>query len=356
MLTTASATRAKPLFGPLVATPLNDTGAPPFAAHEADEEEEQRADNINLDYEVPTPKWAPIAPGAPPEDAPVRFIDGSVFSRTAGALVVSFRSRPMIAAVVSAASLVLEGRTLKRGAGTQARKLLCVYSDGIEPDVLFHARGLLREHGISLEERPSPLPLHDFDAMRRSTRALAMEAMEGCEKQVLFAEPETPTLVDGLLERRLAAAPTHNIPVVGLVKRQMAQYLPAVQQELLYRLKPGERTPAFVLNTVQHVEIVNTYVRLSSQAGMSPSYGIVRLTAPLAYVERAHKGDLAAYLSGLAGYVYRLRHRDLAYGRAGISVEPIVRVEDHLHAILPDVEVLVSKLHHLFQGRGQGAA
>jgi hypothetical protein len=156
--------------------------------------------------------------------------------------------------------------------------------------------------------------------------------------------------MDGLLERRLATAPTHNAPVVGLVKRQMTAYLPTGLQELTYTLKPGERTPAFVLRTVQHVDLVNIYVRLSSQVGASPSYGIVRVTAPLEYVERHHAGEaMPAYLSGLAAYLYRLRHRDQGYSRAGISVEPIVRVEDHLHAILPDLEALIPKLHRMFR-------
>jgi hypothetical protein len=70
---------------------------------------------------------------------------------------------------------------------------------------------------------------------------------------------------------------------------------------------------------------------------------------PLPYVEREHARDLPAYLSGLAGHLYALRHRDLAYARSGISVEPIVRCEDHLHAILPDLDAVIPKLHRMFR-------
>ena len=189
-------------------------------------------------------------------------------------------------------------------------------------------------------------------AIVQLTRSLAMEAMEEAERAVMLADFAKPTLMDGLLERRLATAPTHNVPIVGLVKRQMTTYLPAGLQEMVYALKPGERTPAFVLRTVQHVDLVNTYVRLSSEAGISPSYGIVRVTAPLAYVESAHAHDMPQYLSGLAAYLYRLRHRDLAYSRAGISVDPIVRVEDHLHAILPNLDALIPRLHRMFRQPG----
>jgi hypothetical protein len=189
----------------------------------------------------------------------------------------------------------------------------------------------------------------DFDTMRRSTRSIAMLAMEESERDVMLEGITRPTLVDGLLERRLQAQ-RHDVPVVGLVKRQIATYLPWDLQELAYALKPGERTPAFVLRTVQHVDIVNCYVRLSEQSGASPSYGIVRMTVPLDYVERTYGPErFPAYLSGLAGHIYRLRHRDLAYERAGISIEPIVRVEEHLHALRPNIEALIQKLHGLLR-------
>lgn len=340
---------ARPLFAAYAPTALNDSAVPPFAAREADEDEEPAASGAELDYERPSQDWSPIAPGEPTADVPVRFVDGSVSSKTVGSLLVEFRRRPIIVAAISAAALEIDGRGVKRGAGTRTRKVLCVYSDGIERDEIARAFHALREIDVDLLERPLGAVVPDFDSMRRATRSLAMEAMEEAERGVMLADFSKPTLMDGLLERRLATAPTHNAPVVGLVKRQMTTYLPAGLQEMVYALKPGERTPAFVLRTVQHVDLVNTYVRLSSEAGTSPSYGIVRLTAPLAYVESAHAADMPAYLSGLAAYLYRLRHRDLAYSRSGISVEPIVRVEDHLHAILPNLDALIPRLHRMFR-------
>lgn len=338
------------LFAAYHPAPLNDAGAPPFPALEADEEDEQQA-SAELDVELPIAEWRAIPPAAPTADAPVRFVDGSIATRTVGALVVDYRRRPLIAAVVSAAALEMDGRSLRRGAGACTSKLLCLFSDGIDRDAIAEAAHALASVGVQLRERTATSVPPDFDSMRRAARSLAMEAMEQHERQVLFADVRKPTLVDGLLERRLAAAPSHDVPATGLVKRQMATYLPPALQELAYALTPGERTPAFVLRTVQHVDLLNTYVRLSSQAGASPSYGIVRITAPLAYVQRAHPGDqMPAYLSGLASHLYALRHRDYGYSRAGISVEPIVRVEDHLHAILPQIESLIPKLHRMLAG------
>jgi len=341
-----AAERVRPLFAAYQPAPLNDVAVPPFPGREADEEEDSEQGGIDLEWERPKQDWAPIPPGEPGADMPVRFIDGSIASRTVGSIVVGFRRRPLIAAAISAAALVLDGRSLRRGEGAQTRKVLCLYSDGIAREHLHDAEQALRAIGVDLLDRPTEAGPPDFDAQRRGARQKAMEAMEDAERAVLLADLRTPTLMDGLLERRLATVLSHDVPVVGLVKRQIASYLPAGLQELTYALRPGERTPAFVLRTVQHVDLVNTYVRLSAQAGASPSYGVVRVTAPLAYVERRHPGTQAgAWLSGLAAYLYRLRHRDLAYERAGISVEPIVRCEDHLHAILPSLDALMAKLH-----------
>jgi hypothetical protein len=318
---------------------------PPFPGHEADEEEEGRGLDLNLDVELPQTSWRGIEPGATPDDAPVRFIDGSIKSKTVGCLIVGGRRRPLIAAAVSAAAIEIEGRTTKRGAGTVTTKVLAVHSNGIERDDWLEAFHALQEIGVELRSSEAEAnPQGDFDVLRRTTRGIAMLAMEEAERDVMLAGLPTPTLMDGLLERRLATQKL-DWPVIGLVKRQMTSYLPAALQEIVYGLRPGERTPAFVMDTLQHVELVNFYMRLSSERGASPSYGIVRVTVPSAYALREHAGDLPAYLSGLAGYLYALRMRDQGYTRSGISVEPIVRCEDHLHAILPNLDALIPKLH-----------
>ena len=330
-------------YGP---TPLNDVAVPPFPALEADAEEDSDAPGRDFDLEVPQHLWRPIAPGPPTEDVPERFVDGSIQSRTVASITVGFRRRPLIAATISAACLERDGRSLRRGSGTQTLKVLCLNSNGLEEADLVAARETLASLDVALQTGETEAA-GDFDAMRRATRALAMTALEAAERDVMLTEAERPTLVDGLLERRLAGQ-RHDLPVTGLVKRQIATYLPPGLQELAYGLQPGERTPAFVLETVQHVPIINTYLRLSSPPGASPSYGLVRLTAPLEYVEKHHPGaGLGRYLSGLASFLFSLRQRDYAYARAGISIEPIVRVEEHLHAILPDIDVLVQRLHRL---------
>ncbi len=339
---------ARPIFSAYAPTALNDASVPPFPGHEADDEDDTKAGRVDLEFERPQQSWEGIAPGEPTDDCPVRFIDGSIKSKTVGSIIVGMRRRPLIAAAVSAAALEIDGRLLSRGIGARTAKVLAVHSNGIDEGDLRAAFHALNEIGVKLLTSEVEAQ-GDFDTLRRTTRSIAMLAMEEAERDVMLAEMTKPTLMDGLLERRLAAQ-RHDVPVIGLVKRQMATYLPPGLQELTYTLKAGERTPGFILETPQHVTLVNTYVRLSSQGGISPTYGVVRVTVPYAYVQKEHANDMPAYLSGLAGYLYRLRHRDLAYARSGISVEPIVRCEDHLHAILPDLDALIPKLHRMFRG------
>jgi len=80
---------------------------------------------------------------------------------------------------------------------------------------------------------------------------------------------------------------------------------------------------------------------------LSPSYGVVRLTAPQEYLERRfpRREERSAQISALSRWVYNLRHREGSYTRAGISLEPIVRVEDELHAILPNISQQAVSLH-----------
>ena len=106
---------------------------------------------------------------------------------------------------------------------------------------------------------------------------------------------------------------------------------------------------------LEQVEIISCYLRLSSFDGTSPSDGIVRLTVSRDYVERYHAGEaMTPYFSGLAGYLYALRHRDQGYERAGISIEPIVRVEDHLKALRPDIETLVHQVNRMLRAGRTG--
>jgi len=312
-----------------------------------DDEAALKARMRQLSYEVPASQWRPIPCQGEPSDPPRRFIDGSIFSRTVAVFTVEGRRRPAILACVGALALHLEGRRLARPAGSlRLETVLCLLSNRMPAEDLRALAEGLEALGIQLVTSETTELAADFDVLRRRSWDLAKQRMEEAERAVLFDEPQVPAVVDGLLERRLVTVASQGMPVIGVVKRQMRRYLPESHINLLYDLRPGERTPAFLLET-EHAFIVSWYLRLSAADTLAPGYGVVRLTAPQQYLERRfpRPAERWAEISAVSHWVRNLRHREGSYPRAGISLEPIVRVEDELHALLPAIGQEAAKLH-----------
>jgi len=331
------------------ARPLDDRPYEPLplADQALDQDEEAlKARLRQLSYELPASEWRPVPCGGEPLDSPRRFIDGSVFSRSVAALSVEGRRRPAVLACLGALALHLEGGRLVRPPGDfRLRTVLCLLSNGMPQEDLRRMAEGLAALGMELVVSETAELAADFEVLRRRTWDLAKERMEEAEKEVLFAAPDIPAVVDGLLERRLVTVASQAMPVVGVVKRQMRRYLPDSHLNLLYDLAAGQRTPAFLLET-EHATVVSWYLRLSAADGLSPGYGIVRLAVPQDYLERRFPAPEERWnqLSALSDWLRALRCREKSYPRAGVSLEPIVRVEDELHALLPDIRQVAARL------------
>jgi hypothetical protein len=350
------------------ARPLDDVPYQPLPlADQALEQDEEvlKARLGQLSYELPAGEWRPLPCGGEPIDAPRRFIDGSVFSRTVAAFSVEGRRRPAVLACLGALALHLDGGRLVRPRdGFRLRTVLCLLSNGMRQEDLRRmadslaalppqadsplARGESpgrQAKGIELVTAETAELVADFEVLRRRTWDLAKERMEEAEREVLLAQPQIPAVVDGLLERRLVTVASQAMPAVGVVKRQMRRYLPDSYLSLLYDLASGERTPAFLLET-EHATVVSWYLRLSPADGLAPGYGVVRLAVPQEYLERRFPApeERWAQLSALSAWLRGLRCREKSYPRAGVSLEPIVRVEDELHALLPDIRQVAARL------------
>ena len=150
----------------------------------------------------------------------------------------------------------------------------------------------LRRHLSDLGIQLFALETKDFgpnyEVLRRRTWDFLKQEMEGLEREILLARPDVPTLADGLLERRLTTIESQRQPVVGMVKRHLRQYLPDPLTAMLYELKSGQRSPAFVIKT-PNAEIVSWYLKLVDGA-IGPGAGLVRLAMPREYLEREFVG------------------------------------------------------------------
>jgi hypothetical protein len=161
-----------------------------------------------------------------------------------------------------------------------------------------------------------------------------------------------PTVVDGLLDQRIETFASHNLPAVGVVKRQLRTYLHRAGVALVSRLAPGERSPAFLINTTRG-EYVSFYLRLSPVV-LLPTDGIVRVMLSRQYYEES-VGARPAFLDGLAYWLCRLRCTRTSYARAPISLEPIVHAEEQIQALLPQVSERVGAFHGAMPLRAPGA-
>ena len=133
-----------------------------------------------------------------------------------------------------------------------------------------------------------------------------------------------------------------------MVKQVLRHYLPAPLTSLLYELAPGERTPAFLLET-QNAQLISWYLRLGEGPMMGPGQGIVRLSIPLEYLEREFPtpGERTRELSGVSSWLRQIRCREDSYPRAAVSLEPIVRAEEQLHTLVPPLEQRAASLRRI---------
>src|SRR5262249_11796052 len=138
--------------------------------------------------------------------------------------------------------------------------------------------------GIGMRLLPAKLPLleedkrgltYDFQRMREQTRARAQYEMGLLEETALGHDPDTPSLVDGRLGR-FQKADLASGSVVGVIKQQRENYLHAQGWQTLYRLEPGQRTPAFRLPS-KHLPVVSWYLKLHGARGSLPNWGVVRV-------------------------------------------------------------------------------
>lgn len=325
---------------PFVSLPLGDLV-------DAEDEQAMASKVTALSYEFPIDDWRPIQCGGESSFAPRRFIDGSTFARTVAVFNVDGVPRPAVLACVGAMALSLNDRSLTRDKNSvRVETVLALVSNGIPNEDLMGLADALSPLKIRLIRSETSEISADFDTLRRRTWDLANHRMEECEREVLYLDFKTPTLVDGLLERRLTRVASHGMPVVGAVKKQMRRYLPSSHASMLYELNPGQRTPSFLLET-EHAPIVSWYLRLCPAGELAPGAGIIRLTMPQEFLDREcqDKKQLTRSLCAVSNWICQLRHRESSYARMAVSLEPIVRLEDELHAVMPSVGEMAARLH-----------
>ncbi len=156
--------------------------------------------------------------------------------------------------------------------------------------------------------------------------------------------PNAPvTLVDGRLDDKEEIVRGTN-PVIGLIKTHSSSaYLHEEGWDILYALRPGERTPAIGLKT-EKLSLVTWYVRLCDGDAGGPFDGVVRVEMSRAFFEISVQGNFD-YLDRLSHSLCAWRTRDSGYGRAGVTLHPIQQAEERLRAHFQSVGTLTNRFY-----------
>jgi hypothetical protein len=308
---------------------------------------------VHLDFELPPGAWRARAIDDEPLDpaaVPQRFIDGCHAGETVAWLQdAAGHPIPVRLAEVGGVCMRLEGRSLRREFALVER----VVSMIVDPFPWHEIEGFATAlAGLDLRLLPATLPIlseetrgltYDFARMREQTRVRSQYEMEVLEELALCQGPETPSLVDGRLGR-FQQADLSAYDLVGVIKQQRESYLHAQGWQVLYRLDPGQRTPAFQLPS-KHLPVVSWYLKLDGAHGALPDWGVVRVEIGCDHFER--RGSDFGYLDRVSHALLHLRCRQNSYARAPVSLEPIVRAEESLKALLSSPETLAQRFYHL---------
>lgn len=335
------------------------------------------------------------------DERPVRFVDGKDVGDTVARLnspsgyIIPIRLSEIGSVVMS----VRDGE-LRREFARVERVVSMVASAFPWEEMEALAIELMKHNLRLLPARPPGGELTDIlEDMRKAAQNRSMDEMEVLEELAVAQDAETPTIVDGRLERRSGGLdPEHHSPVFGVIKTHRKVYLHSHGMRLLYRLAPGERTPAFFIRQpepsdspdtseaqttaqedsaareqdganiisrmyaapqtmeeeVVKFPVVSWYVRLSGGEEIMPDYGLVRVEASLKwFIWRGYGSQNRVYQSGadfinqLSRTIYEYRCREGSYERSAISLHPIVRAESSLRSLFSPSRTLKSNFYRL---------
>lgn len=187
---------------------------------------------------------------------------------------------------------------------------------------------------------------YDFERMRISTQNRSMDEMTRFERHALAQDNRIPTIIDGLLGTRASAFDHEESPVVGLIKTLRNIQLHEHGWQVLYSLQPGQRTPAFRMQT-KRLSVVSWYLRIDGANGELPNYGIVRLEIPAPFFEDKLGGQAWDHINHLSQLVSDYRCKDSSYKRASVSIYPIQRAEESLGSLFSNADSLINHFYRL---------
>lgn len=315
--------------------------------------EEQLDEFVDLSYEVHPPQWRPLMPKIPDGFVPIRwserprrFIDG----RDVGEIIATLWSKegfpiPVRLSQIGAAVITETDGQLRRTEEVIQRSVTLIGDPFPWHELERLAAGLqtqgLRLLVARLPKVEDPRLLCDFEVMRKATLNRSLHEMATLEESLIpMAEP-VPTVLDRYLDKRVGRMHPR-APLIGVIKSHWQNYLSVETMKVLYQLQPGERTPVFLLKG-HKLPVVSFYLRL---AGGMPNWGLIRVELSEGFYQDARHTD-PLYLDKLSYTLFDYRCRRTSYGRAPVSLQPIVRAEQTLASLLCPMSRLTNSFYRI---------
>lgn len=272
---------------------------------------------VDLDRELAADNWKPIASDVAPA-ADVVFVDGVRRIDARVWAIGDHVTEPALAVSIAAGAV----RCTDRAEIIDARiQRILVGRAGLEPIA-----------GLGIDYQP----VATVDDDEATLIAAVQQHMGALEAQVAAdLAPCDLLAVDGPLTGR-----THIRDAVGYVKSHRTAYLPDTVEPVVRRLTPGQRTPLFILQTSW--QRWSWYLRLPGGTG-HPWAGVVRLEA-MPHLQLDQAIALADRTATTLPRFASPPHRD---ARAPANLLPIAGLEDRLHHLLGDRDLLQRRLRQV---------
>jgi hypothetical protein len=323
---------------------------------------EKKELDAQLNYEIPAADWQAITPDVPPnfrpndwDGAPVRFVDGKDVGDTILWLQPQGYPAPVRLSQIGATVIEVQNGECRR-VYHATDKVVSLVTDAFPWHEIEDLANALAEHGFRLlPASPEKGLSSDYEKMRKAAQNRSNFEMSACALAQML---DKPIVIDGRLEPRNRISKLENTPAFGVIKTHRENYLHAKGLQLLYRLDCAQRTPAFSITTtcdddgeVHEVElpVISWYLKLCGGKGSLPNTGYVRVEVTRAWLEKNHPDEAARrrFYDYLSRTLYDYRCRDSSYGRAAISLEPIVRAEEKLGALFQPSDLIASRFCRL---------
>lgn len=314
---------------------------------------DNEAQRIDLNREVQADRWAPISPAPRPGfipsrwvSRPRRFVDG----KDLGGVVAWIRARsgypiPVRLSQIGAVVLREDGDTLRRERDSTAR-VVTLLGDPFPWHEIERLAIALSDHGMRLLSARLPqvdaAELFNVELTRKAVGNRSIREMAALEEHLASLVPDVVTLIDGRLEPRSGGRGATS-PVIGVIKTQQQRYLHPLGLSALYDLEPGQRTPVFIIEGDDRFPVASFYLRLW---GRSPGYGVVRVELPLGYFEEMTAKD-PTHTDCLAVTLFAHRTRRSDYGRAPVTLDPVLRAEESLSSLFSPMQQVESQFYRL---------